>query len=112
MTEKRDSLFDAALELIRAHRAASVALLERRLGVDRSSAEALLVRIAKETPAVAQLAGGLFLYLPEQLADELRALRTFADAVLTALQTNSIDPARLRADAIAAGLTIPNQFDV
>ncbi|WP_059414453.1 hypothetical protein [Cupriavidus basilensis] len=112
MTEKRDPLFDAALALIHAHRAASVALLERRLGVDRPRAEALLVQVARETPAVTLLASGLFLYLPEQLADELGALRTFAGAVLTALQTDSIDPARLRASAIAAGLTVPEQFDV
>lgn len=104
MHADRDALFRTALELVHQHRAASVALLQRHLGVNHDSAEALLHRMADETTAVRRMQNGLFLYTHGPIGEELAALHGFAKVVLTALSQDNLDANQLRAAAIKFGL--------
>lgn len=104
-----DALYGAALELVHQHRAASVALLERHLGIGPDMAEALLQRMARETTAVRRVPSGLYLYTHGPIGDELAALHGFAQEVLAALASDSVDVAELRAAAGRYGLPVPHQ---
>lgn len=109
MHADRDALFRTALELVHQHRAASVALLQRHLGVSHDSAEALLHRMASETTAVRRMQNGLYLYTHGPIGEELAALHGFAQVVLTALSQDNLDANHLRAAAIEFGLTARSQ---
>jgi len=111
VTGSGDCLYDQALALVHQHKVASAALLERRLGVDQSRADALMAQIARETPEVEQLDSGLYLYLPDSLVGELRALRGLADAVLAAIRAGTIDLAELRDRAVSSGLATHEQLE-
>lgn len=105
MHADRDALFCTALELVHQHRAASVALLQRHLGVSHESAEAVLQRMASETTAVRRMQNGLYLYIEGPIGDELAALHGFTRVVLTALSQDNLDANKLRAAAVEFGLT-------
>ncbi|MCY1225257.1 hypothetical protein D9M68_139800 [compost metagenome] len=104
-----DALYGAALELLHEHRAASVALLERRLGIGLDMAEALLQRIASETTAVRRVQSGLYLYMHGPIGEELAALHGFVQEVLVAIASDTVDVNQLRAAAGRYGFAIPHQ---
>ncbi|MFS8979236.1 hypothetical protein PO002_32925 [Cupriavidus necator] len=100
-------MYGEALELVHQHRAASVALLERHLGIGLDTAEALLQRMAKETTAVRRVPSGLYLYTHGPIGEELTALHGFAQEVLAALASDCV--AELRAAVGRYGLPAPHQ---
>jgi len=104
-----DALYGAALELLHEHRAASVALLERHLGIGLDLAEALLQRIASETTAVRRVPSGLYLYTHGPIGEELAALHGFVQEVLVAIASDTVDVNQLRAAAGRYGFAIPHQ---
>ncbi|WP_243736987.1 hypothetical protein [Cupriavidus sp. L7L] len=102
-------MYGKALELVHQHRAASIALLERHLGIGLDMAEALLQRMTTETTAVRRVPSGLYLYTHGPIGEELAALHGFAQEVLAALASDSVDVAELRAAAGRYGLPVPHQ---
>ncbi len=104
-----DALHGKALELVHEHRAASVPLLERHLSIGPDMAEALLLRIARETTVVRRVQSGLYVYTHGPIGEELAALHGFAQEVLVALASNSVDVDQLRDAAGRYGFSIPHQ---
>ncbi|MEN7527647.1 MULTISPECIES: hypothetical protein [unclassified Cupriavidus] len=104
MHADREALFARTIALVHEHRAASVVLLQRHLGVSHDTAETLLLRMATETTAVRRMQNGLFLYTQGPIGEELAALHGFARAVLTALAEDNVDTELLRAAAVRFGL--------
>lgn len=108
MHADREALFARTLALVHEHRAASVALLQRHLGISHDTAEALLLRMASETTAVRRMQNGLFLYTHGPIGEELAALHGFARVVLGALADGSVDAEQLREAAVRFGLSDPD----
>ncbi|WP_244789293.1 hypothetical protein [Cupriavidus pauculus] len=103
-TAMADRQYAHALDLVQTFRAASVALVQRHLGVDPTDAEALLARMARETDIVRRMPNGLYLFVGEAISDELRALRGFAEEVLAALTSDHVSATRIREAAARHGI--------
>lgn len=103
-TAMADRQYAHALDLVQTFRAASVALVQRHLGVDPTDAEALLTRMARETDIVRRMPNGLYLFVGEAISDELRALRGFAEEVLAALTSDHVSTTRIREAAARHGI--------
>ncbi|SDD58034.1 hypothetical protein SAMN05216345_111126 [Cupriavidus sp. YR651] len=99
-----EASFRKALALVHQHRAASVALLQRHLGIGPDMAETLLRRMASETTAVRRMQNGLYFYTHGPIGEELAALHGFAQEVLVALSHDCVDANQLREAAIRYGL--------
>lgn len=94
--EAFDAAYAEAIRLVHAHRAASISLVQRYLRVGYEPARALLARMVRETTFVRTMPGGLYMYAPEPLASELKALHGFVTDVLLSCERSPLDAQAVR----------------
>lgn len=94
--EAFDAAYAEAIRLVHTHRAASIALVQRYLRIGYEPARALLARMVRETTFVRTMAGDLYMYAPEPLASELKALHGFVTDVLLSCEHSPLDAQAVR----------------
>ncbi len=70
--------------------------MQRYLCVGYEPARALLARMVRETTFVRTMPGGLFMYAPEPLASELKALHGFVTDILLICERGTVDAQAVR----------------
>lgn len=94
--EAFDAAYAEAIRLVHARRAASISLVQRYLRIGYEPARALLARMVRETTFVRTMPGGLYMYAPEPLASELKALHGFVTDVLLICEGGPLDAQAVR----------------